>query len=86
MDDMKLGMAGYGEVGKIFAQGLKGRPGITSISAWDLKFANDATGELERGYADQAGIASVSGMAALCADANLIISAVTASNTLGHLE
>jgi 3-hydroxyisobutyrate dehydrogenase-like beta-hydroxyacid dehydrogenase len=82
MDDMKLGMAGYGEVGKIFAQGLKGRPGITSISAWDLKFANDATGELERGYADQAGIASVSGMAALCTDANLIISAVTASNTL----
>lgn len=86
MTNMKIGMAGYGEVGKIFAQGLKGRPGVTSISAWDLKFASTALGEQEQAHADQAGITSASGMPALCIDADLIISAVTASNTLAVAE
>ena len=37
-----VGLIGYGEVGKIFCAGLKAIPGIESVSAWDLKFADAA--------------------------------------------
>jgi 3-hydroxyisobutyrate dehydrogenase-like beta-hydroxyacid dehydrogenase len=82
MADMKLGMVGYGEVGKIFTQGLKGKPGVISVSAWDLKFADATLRRQGRAHADQADIKHQPDMAALCADADLVISAVTASNTL----
>jgi 3-hydroxyisobutyrate dehydrogenase-like beta-hydroxyacid dehydrogenase len=84
--DMTVGLAGYGEVGKIFTQGLKGKPGVTSVVAWDLKFADSTLGERERAHAEQAGIIGKSGMAALCTDADLLISAVTASNTFAVAE
>ena len=38
-----LGMVGYGEVGRIFCAGLMAQ--VASVSAWDLKFATDPTGE-----------------------------------------
>ncbi|MES2946520.1 MAG: DUF1932 domain-containing protein [Pseudomonadota bacterium] len=82
MKDLSLGIVGYGEVGKICAQGLKGKPGLASISAWDLKFIDAATSATEQSHADQVGVKSCSGMADLCAQADLVISAVTASNTL----
>jgi len=82
MNDVNLGIVGYGEVGKIFARGLKGKPGVASISAWDLKFVYPKLSAQERVHADQAGVKSCSEMAELCAQADLVISAVTASNTL----
>jgi 3-hydroxyisobutyrate dehydrogenase-like beta-hydroxyacid dehydrogenase len=84
--DMRIGMVGYGEVGRIFARGLRDRPGVRAAAAWDLKFADPAKGGAERAHAEQAGVAWRSGMAALCAEADLIISAVTASNTLAVAE
>jgi len=75
-----LGLIGYGEVGKIFAAGL--RPHLASVSTWDLKFANPTTQSDQHAHAATAGIQACKGMAALCASSDLIISAVTASNTL----
>lgn len=86
MNDVNLGIVGYGEVGKIFAQGLQGKPGVVSISAWDLKFVDPKLSAPERAHANQAGVKSCSGMAELCTQADLVISAVTASNTLAVAE
>jgi 3-hydroxyisobutyrate dehydrogenase-like beta-hydroxyacid dehydrogenase len=82
MDIGNIGLAGYGEVGKIFGAGLKGQGGVKSASAWDLKFLDAALGEPERAHAAAAGIAAQPSMQALCAQSDLVISAVTASNTL----
>ncbi|MCM2253070.1 MAG: DUF1932 domain-containing protein [Ramlibacter sp.] len=77
-----IGLLGYGEVGKIFAAGLKGQPGVSSLGAWDLKFAEPQTRQAETAHAGAAGIAAHASLAALCAASDLVISAVTASNTL----
>ena len=77
-----IGFVGYGEVGKIFSAGLKGVPGVQAARAWDLKFADAATADTERAHAGKAGIAAQPSMQALCAQSDLIVSAVTASNTL----
>jgi 3-hydroxyisobutyrate dehydrogenase-like beta-hydroxyacid dehydrogenase len=55
---------------------------VDSVRAWDLKFVDASTSDAERAHADAAHIAAESSMQALCAHSNLIISAVTASNTL----
>src|SRR5258706_1984763 len=86
MMDTNIGIVGYGEVGKIFAQGLQGKPGIAAIGAWDLKFADPQLSERELGHTSQAGVKAAGGMAELCAQATLLISAVTASNTLAVAE
>ena len=82
MNISTIGLIGYGEVGKIFAAGLKTRPGVAGIAAWDLKFVQAATRAAETGHAAGAGIAAQPSMQALCAASELVISAVTASNTL----
>ena len=81
-----LGIIGFGEVGGIFGRGLLGKAGVDAVYAWDLKFADTATGEHARAAADADGIRSVEGMAALCAQATLLVSAVTASSTLAAAE
>lgn len=79
-----IGMVGYGEVGKIFTTGLKG--GVSSISAWDLKLDPAlelaTVREAEAAHAAQSGVRVCRSMQDLCENADLIISAVTASNTL----
>ena len=81
MNIRSIGLVGYGEVGKIFGAGLKAQPDRPAIAAWDLKFAAPATQAGETRHAAQAGIAAQPSMGALCAVSDLIISAVTASNT-----
>lgn len=76
----RIGMVGYGEVGKIFTAGLKDR--VAGISAWDLNFEATALREAQRAHAAQAGVAACASMAELCGRADLVISAVTASSTL----
>jgi 3-hydroxyisobutyrate dehydrogenase-like beta-hydroxyacid dehydrogenase len=76
-----IGLVGYGEVGKIFSRGLLGQ-GARAVCAWDLKFADATLRETERGHAAGNGITACDSAAALCGQSNLIISAVTASNTL----
>ena len=83
MDIKSIGLVGYGEVGKIFGAGLIGAQGLRSIHAWDLKFADAATAASEKAHAAQAGIVAEASMEDLCAHSDLVISAVTASNTLG---
>lgn len=73
-----IGLIGFGEVGRIFAAGLMGA-GVSRVSAWDRKFVDPAVAA----QATAAGVQAAGGMAALCAlQPGLIISAVTASNTL----
>ncbi|MFM9927666.1 DUF1932 domain-containing protein [Variovorax sp. H27-G14] len=77
-----LGLIGYGEVGAIFGRGLLGQQGIDSIAAWDLRFADPVTGSAARAATEAHGVRAAHSMAALCADADLLICAVTASQTL----
>ncbi len=77
-----IGMIGYGEVGKVFCRGLKTKPGIQSVSAWDLKFADAALAATQVEHVRAAGIGACDSMQALCQQADWLISAVTASNTL----
>lgn len=78
----QIGLVGYGEVGKIFATDLLGKSGVAIVSAWDLKFAEAATREAETGHAIQAGVRVQASTRSLCESSALVISAVTASNTL----
>ncbi|MDP2262520.1 MAG: DUF1932 domain-containing protein [Hydrogenophaga sp.] len=80
MNFQHLGMVGYGEVGRIFAAGLKDR--VAGASTWDLKFETPALREAPLAHAAQAGVDACTSMAELCGRSDLIISAVTASNTL----
>jgi 3-hydroxyisobutyrate dehydrogenase-like beta-hydroxyacid dehydrogenase len=77
----RVGIVGYGEVGRIFAAGL--RPQVDQVSAWDLKFA---AGDAGRAHAQAAGVRACSSMQELCDHSDLVISAVTASNTLAVAE
>ncbi len=82
MNIRNIGLVGYGEVGKIFGAALQGRTGIATVGAWDLKFADAAMRAGEQAHARKAGVTVHGSMQALCAASDLIISAVTASNTL----
>ena len=79
--NLDIGLVGYGEVGKVFASGLQAKTGRWA-GAWDLKFTDPALREAERGHAAAHGVEPCASAADLCGKANLIISAVTASNTL----
>jgi 3-hydroxyisobutyrate dehydrogenase-like beta-hydroxyacid dehydrogenase len=76
----RIGVVGYGEVGKTFSSGLKGH--VPAMSAWDLKFAQSSTLEAELAHAKNAGVAALGSMKELCEASDFVISAVTASNTL----
>ncbi|MEO7128393.1 MAG: DUF1932 domain-containing protein [Rhodoferax sp.] len=82
MTQLHIGLIGYGEVGKIFSKGLQGKAGVAGTGAWDVKFSAAATQTVERAHADGAGVTAHDSMRALCAASELVISAVTASNTL----
>ncbi len=77
-----IGLIGYGEVGKIFCAGLREKPGVAAIAAWDLKLANAATQAAELSHAARAGVLALGSARALCERSDLVMSAVTASNTL----
>lgn len=77
-----VGLVGLGEVGGIFGCALS-RLGLGWVGGWDAKLANaGAERDAVRARASDAGVAVCGGMAALCAQAELIVSAVTAANTL----
>jgi 3-hydroxyisobutyrate dehydrogenase-like beta-hydroxyacid dehydrogenase len=74
----RIGLVGYGEVGKTFCLGLK--PQVGQVAAWDLKFAQPQAGQADPG------IKTCASMRELCEMSDLVISAVTASNTLAVAE
>ena len=80
MDHIRLGLIGYGEVGRLFAAGLK--PNVSWVGVWDKKLADVVTRGDWLAHASGQGVEACAGCAALCGVANWIISAVTASQTL----
>ena len=78
----RIGLIGYGEVGKIFSSGLQAKPGVAAVGAWDLKFISGEQGAAERAHAAQGGVRAHASMQSLCEDCDFLLSAVTASNTL----
>lgn len=80
MQTTQVGLIGYGEVGRIFCEGLA--PQVDGTRAWDLKLADPDAAEPLRDRAAHDGVALCASAAELCAASNLVISAVTASNTV----
>jgi 3-hydroxyisobutyrate dehydrogenase-like beta-hydroxyacid dehydrogenase len=76
VDPLRIGLIGFGEVGRIFGAGLN------AAAAWDLKFADPAQRDEALAHAVAQDMEACDGVASLCARSTLLISAVTASNTL----
>ena len=79
----EIGLVGYGEVGRIFAAGL--RKQVQGLRVSDLKLQDPAQAQPLLDHARGIGALPVT-LVELCAQAQLIISAVTASNTLQVAE
>ncbi|MGL6110361.1 MAG: DUF1932 domain-containing protein [Rubrivivax sp.] len=75
----QVGLVGYGEVGRILAEELRAR-GV-AVHAYDLKLDGEAGVPL-REHAAAQGVALVPTHAALAAQCDLVISAVTASQAV----
>ncbi|HSO46221.1 MAG TPA: NAD(P)-binding domain-containing protein, partial [Rhodoferax sp.] len=80
----RVGLVGYGEVGRILAEDLRAQG--MAVSAYDLKLDNAATAAPLQDHAAQHGVALLGASAELAAGADLIISAVTASQTVRVAE
>jgi 3-hydroxyisobutyrate dehydrogenase-like beta-hydroxyacid dehydrogenase len=74
-----VGLVGYGEVGRILSEDLRAR-GVR-VSAYDLKLGTGAEAPL-REHAAAHGVALLPSHAALVAQADLVVSAVTASQAV----
>ena len=74
-----VGLVGYGEVGRILAEDLR-KDGVR-VSAYDVKLDDDRAKPL-RDHAADIGVALASSHAELAAQADLIVSAVTASQAV----
>ena len=81
MMNLDVGLIGYGEVGKIFSNGLKAK-GLAWVGAWDIVFGDALLGGAQRLHATAHGVEACESASFVCAKATLIMSAVTASNTL----
>jgi len=81
MTKLDVGLIGYGEVGKIFSNELKAK-GAAWVGAWDIVFGDALMGGAQRLHAQAHGVVACESARHLCSKASLIISAVTASNTL----
>jgi hypothetical protein len=83
----RIGVIGFGEVGKTFAKGWRDQVNPHSgMKVWDLKlsagFDNAKVHQEELAKAKDMGVLSVNSCADLVDGVNLIVSCVTASNTL----
>jgi 3-hydroxyisobutyrate dehydrogenase-like beta-hydroxyacid dehydrogenase len=74
-----IGLVGYGEVGRILAEDLRAQ-GV-AVRAYDLKLDREAGAPL-REHAARQGVALAASHAALAAESDLVISAVTASQAV----
>jgi 3-hydroxyisobutyrate dehydrogenase-like beta-hydroxyacid dehydrogenase len=79
----RVGLLGYGEVGRILAEDLRGR-GV-QVRAFDLKLAS-RTGDPLREHASAHAVALAASHIALAGEVELIVSAVTASQTVAAAE
>jgi 3-hydroxyisobutyrate dehydrogenase-like beta-hydroxyacid dehydrogenase len=79
----RVGLVGYGEVGRILAEDLRQRD--VRVSAYDLKL-DGAAGAPMREHAERHGVALAADHAALAREADLVVSAVTASQAVPVAE
>jgi len=78
---LRIGVIGYGEVGKIIAHALVAQD-VAWVGAWDKLLREPATAEPMRAVAKQNRVEAATSMAALLERADVVISAVTASQAL----
>ena len=79
-----VGLVGYGEVGRILAEDLRVR-GVAAVATYDVKLGTAAEVPL-REHAARKGIVLAASHAALAAGADLVLSAVTASQAVAVAE
>ncbi len=77
---LRVGVVGWGEVGGIFSAAL--RPGVAWVGAWDAKLTDPHHRQHLTSRQSVQGVAVCAGVRDLCEHSDLVISAVTASNTL----
>jgi prephenate dehydrogenase len=75
-----VGLVGYGEVGRILAEDL--RKQNLKVAVYDTKLRSDQTGSALRDHAAAHGVALTASHADLAAQADFIVSAVTASQAV----
>ncbi len=75
----QIGLIGYGEVGRILAEDLRKQD--VKVYAYDIKLGGGQSAPL-RAHAERFGVALAPSHAALAADADFIVSAVTASQAV----
>jgi 3-hydroxyisobutyrate dehydrogenase-like beta-hydroxyacid dehydrogenase len=75
-----IGLVGYGEVGRILAEDL--RKQNVRVAAYDIKLRSDQAGQPLREHAKDHGVALSASHADLAAQADFIVSAVTASQAV----
>ena len=76
----RIGLVGYGEVGRILAEDLRAQ-GV-AVAAWDLKLASPASAAPLHDHAGRQGVVLAASAADLAAGSDLIVSAVTASQAV----
>ena len=81
---LRVGLVGYGEVGRILAEDLRAR-GVARIGAYDIKLGTIQEGPLTL-HAAQHGVWLAASPESLAVEADLVLSAVTASQTVAVAE
>ena len=82
---MRIGLLGYGEVGKRFGADLRER-GVLSVTTFDLLLDDSDEGSAMRKHAADHAIATVDSPSALVASSDLIICAVTAAQAMKAVQ
>ncbi len=81
LDELRVGLVGYGEVGRILAEDL--RAAGVAVNAYDLKLESpSADADTMREHAVQFGVGLSPSATMVATPADLVVSAVTASQTL----
>jgi len=78
MEALRIGLVGYGEVGKILGHALVERK-VAWVGTWDRLLRDPAQAPAMRAHATGAGVEAMASLAALLERADVVISAVTAS-------
>jgi len=78
---LSIGLVGYGEVGKILAAALVLRD-VAWVGTWDILLPDAATGPAMRAHAESSHVVAASSLADLLSRADVVISAVTASQAV----
>jgi 3-hydroxyisobutyrate dehydrogenase-like beta-hydroxyacid dehydrogenase len=82
---ISIGLLGFGEAGKILAEGFARGPGA-AVRAYDILFLNPAVFGKSADAASSAGIDVVARLDAFCRDCEIVISVVTADQAVAAAE